>query len=199
VAVIGVAATIALHFVMQAAGPNPYFIAGVCLFWAVFVAVRAWQRPGVLRAWGFRADNLVRAAVLPGLLLLVIAGGCAAYAAVQGQLQLPLHALPLFLLYPAWGVFQQFLALGIVVNHLEKVRDLRRRPGLVALVAAALFGAVHAGDLRLVAGTFVLELLLVPLYLQSRNLWPLGLVHGWAGGLFYLWVLRRDLWLENFG
>ena len=47
--------------------------------------------------------------------------------------------------------------------------------------------------------TFVLELLIVPLYLWQRNLWPLGVLHGWLGGLFYLWVENRDLWVERFG
>ena len=91
------------------------------------------------------------------------------------------------------------LALGIVVNNLERIDGLGRRPALVALTAAVIFGAVHADDLRLAAGTFAIELVLVPLYLRDRNLWPLGVLHGWVGGLFYLWVLNRDLWAENFG
>src|SRR5262249_20009614 len=157
------------------------------------------QRPGVIRAWGFRGDNLARASFLPALLFAVIAASFAVYAFFQGQLRLPLHALPLFLLYPVWGIIQQFLALGIVVNNLERIAGLEQRPALVVLIAAVIFGAVHADDLRLASGTFALELLIVPLYLRDRNLWPLGVLHGWVGGLFYLWVLNRDLWAENFG
>jgi hypothetical protein len=198
-ALAGVGVTIALHFLLQAHGPSPYFIAGACLFWAAFVIVRARQRPGILRAWGFRADNLARASVLPALLFVVIAAGFAGYAHVQGYLRFPLHQLGLFLLYPVWGVIQQFLALGIVVNNLEPIDGLEQRPALVALIAAVIFGAVHADDLHLAAATFALELVLVPLYRRDRNLWPLGVLHGWAGGLFYLWVLNRDLWAENFG
>ena len=51
----------------------------------------------------------------------------------------------------------------------------------------------------LVVATFVLELVIVPLYLWQRNLWPLGVLHGWLGGLFYLWVENRDLWVERLG
>jgi hypothetical protein len=61
------------------------------------------------------------------------------------------------------------------------------------------FGLVHALNFRLVAATFLLELLIVPLYLKHRNLWPLAVLHGWLGGLFYLWVEDRDLWVERFG
>jgi hypothetical protein len=28
---------------------------------------------------------------------------------------------------------------------------------------------------------------------------PAQLHRNWVGGLFYLWVLNRDLWVENFG
>jgi uncharacterized protein len=173
IALVGVVVTIALHFVLQARGPNPYFMAGACSFWAGFVIVRARQQPGILRTWGFRADNLARASILPALLFVVIAAAVAVYALVQGHFRFPPHQLGLFLLYPIWGVIQQFLALGIVVNN--------------------------ADDLPLAAGTFALELLIVPLYRRDRNLWPLGVLHGWVGGLFYLWVLNRDLWVENFG
>jgi uncharacterized protein len=199
VALGGVLVTIALHFVLQAGGPNPVFMTGACLFWAAFVVLRARQDPGVFRDWGFRADNLLRASLVPAGLFVVIATAFAVHAHLQGHFRFPLHALPLFLLYPVWGLVQQFLALGIVVSNLERVAWLSRRPLLVVLLAAALFGAVHADDLRLAAGTFALELVLVPLYLRSRNLWPLGVLHGWVGGLFYLWVLNRDLWAENFG
>jgi hypothetical protein len=42
------------------------------------------------------------------------------------------------------------------------------------------FGLIHAFNLRLVVATFLLELAIVPLFLLYRNLWPLGLLHGWA-------------------
>jgi hypothetical protein len=199
IALAGVAVTIALHFVLQSGGPNPWFIGGACLFWAGFVAIRARQQPGAFRAWGFRADNLARASLLPALLFAVIAAGFAAYGLWRGHFRFPLHALPLFLLYPVWGVIQQFLALGIVVTNLERIDALRGRPALIVLIGALIFGAVHADDPRLAAGTFALELVVIPLYLRDRNLWPLGMLHGWVGGLFYLWVLNRDLWAENFG
>jgi hypothetical protein len=181
IALGGVVLTVALHFVLQAGGPNPYFIAGACLFWTAFVVVRARRHPGAFREWGFRGDNLARASLLPALLFTVSAAGFAVCAAARGHFRFPLHALPLFLLYPVWGTIQQFLALGIVVNNLERIDGLERQPALVALIAAVIFGAVHAHDLRLAAGTFALELVLVPLYLRERNVWPLGVcTAGWA-------------------
>jgi hypothetical protein len=200
-ALMAVAVTVAVHLtlVLATGRPSPWFIGGACLFWTGYVIVRARQRPTILREWGFRRDNLARAA-LPAALVFVGTAAClAGYGAWAGTLRFPAHALPLFLVYPVWGVIQQFLALAIVVGNLERLSGLACRPGLVLLVGAVLFGAVHLYDVRLAAGTLVLELAAIPLYRACRNLWPLGVLHGWSGGLFYLWVLDCDLWMETFG
>jgi hypothetical protein len=136
---------------------------------------------------------------VPAALLIVVASAFAVYAGPHGKLRFPPHAAWLFLLYPAWGLVQQFLVLAVVVGNLELVPALARRKGWVVVLGAALFAAVHGSDGWLVVATFLLELVLVPLYLRYRNLWPLGILHGWLGALFYLWVLGRDIWVENFG
>jgi hypothetical protein len=198
-ALVGAALTAGLHLVLQADGPNPSFIAGACLFWAGFVVARTRRDRTALRRWGFRLDNLRAASLVPAALFAVAAAGFAAYAATRGTLRFPPHAVWLLLVYPAWGVVQQFLVLGVVVGNLALVPGLRRRPALLTAVGATLFGLVHAYDARILAATFLLELALVPWYLRHRNLWPPGVLHGWLGALFYLWVLGRDLWAENFG
>ncbi len=177
-------------------GPHVVFIAGACLFWAAFVLVRARQDRHAFRAWGFCTGNLGPATAWAGLVLVVAAAGMALVGRLQGTLRMPAHLLPLLVVYPAWGLIQQFLALGIVVSNLERLPFLGSRKALLVLLAAALFGLVHVKDVRLAGGTFLLELVVVPLYLRWRNLWPLGVLHGWLGGLFYLWVLKEDLWAE---
>ena len=176
-----------------------YYIIGACLFWAAFVVVWARRDRAIVRRWGFRADNLREAALLSAGVFLVGAAGLAAFAWVRGTLRFPLHALPLFLVYSTWGLIQQLLMLGVLANNLERSEVFRRHRALLVLFVALVFGLIHAIDWRLVLATFLLELVLVPLYLRHRNLWPLGLLHGWLGGLFYLWVLNRDLWAERFG
>src|SRR5690349_15207201 len=83
----GAAGTAALHLFMQAEGPNPAFIVGACLFWAAYVAVRAWQDRDAFRRWGFRADNLGGATVIPALVLAVTLAVFASYAAVHHTLR----------------------------------------------------------------------------------------------------------------
>lgn len=198
VALIGAAVTVALHLVLQARRPNIFFIGGACLFWAGFVAVRARRDRGAFRRWGFRTDNLAAASVAPAALFVLIAAGCGVYAHFRGTLYVPPHLPAMLLLYPVWGVIQQFLSLGVVVGNLELIPALGRRRAVLTLLGAALFAVVHVNNLRVVPATFLLELAVLPLYFRYRNLWPLGVLHGWAGALFYLWVLDRDLWVENF-
>ena len=47
-------------------------------------------------------------------------------------------------------------------------------------------------------GTFVLALLYSAVYLRERNLYALGLFHGWLGALFYYTVVGRDPFMEVF-
>jgi hypothetical protein len=201
----GAAATAGLNFALLHYGSGNSlisslaFIVGACLFWTAFVVVRVRQNRAVLRVWGFRGDNLWRAARLPAVLCALGVLAFAAFGAVQGTLRLPAHAALQLLAYPIWGVIQQFLMLGVVVGNLERIRGLRHRKTLIVLLGAVLFGLVHVYDRRLVPVTFLLELLIIPLYLRDRNLWPLGVLHGWLGVFLYLWVLNRDLWLEYFG
>lgn len=199
VAAIGAAITALLSCTPVADAPGSVFIVGACLFWAAFVIVRATQDRAIFRHWGFRGDNLVAAMPSAVLVFVVGAAGLGAVAVYQGTFRFPVHTLPMFTIYAIWGLIQQFLMLGVLFNNLECFPALRQRRMLLALLIALIFALVHAGKRDLMIATFLLELALVPLYLRHRNLWPLGILHGWLGGLFYLWIENRDLWVERFG
>lgn len=112
---------------------------------------------------------------------------------LHDNLTLPPHLWILLILYPIWGIIQQFLVQGLVVRNLSLTK-LGSRPILIVVLGATLFGLVHAPNILFMLATFCLGLLFVPLYLHFRNLLPLGLFHGWLGSLFYLWVLGHDPW-----
>jgi uncharacterized protein len=200
-ALAAVVLTIAVHLGIKFVSDKPSvpFIAGASMYWALFVIVRAWQDENAFRQWGFRTQDLLPAAAASAVVFCVGALAMAMIAAYQRHLDFPLHTLVLFLVYPIWGVIQQFLALGIVVSNLERTDASRRRLPLIVLGSAALFGLMHIYDWRLAAATFLFELAVIPLYLKYGNLWPLGILQGWLGALFYLWILREDLWVESLG
>jgi hypothetical protein len=196
-ALVGAVATALLNLVVPAGVPTAAFIAVACVFWVTFVVARARRDRTALRDWGFRTDNLAGPALASTVVFALGALAFAAYAHRHGTLRFPAHTLLLLLIYPVYGVVQQFLALAVVVGNLERIPALGRWRVLTVLAGATLFGAAHAFDVRLVAATFVLGLVVIPLYLWRRNLWAYGVLHGWLGALFWLWVLGRDPWVEN--
>jgi hypothetical protein len=170
------------------------FIPLATLGWGGYVAYRARTDPGFLRRAGLTSENLGAAFRDASL---VAAGSVALMAGVgaaRGTLRLRWQVLPLVALYPAWGLVQQFLVQGLFARHLASARGPVGSPWVVTPVSAALFGAVHVPSWDLVAGTTALGAVFTPLYLQHRNLWPLGVYHGALGALYYDWVLGRDAW-----
>jgi membrane protease YdiL (CAAX protease family) len=187
----------ALHLVFEEVlhlkGP---FIAVALAGWATYLALAVRRDRTVLAEWGLRFADLGRDSRGPGL---VLAGGATALAvvgAVRGTLGFSWHMAPLLVLYPIWGLAQQFMLQAMVVRNL---RPRLSSPAAATLIAAALFGLVHWPDSFLMPATFTLALVLTPLYLRRRSLVPLGVVHGWLGVLAYYWLLGRDPWLELLG
>lgn len=170
------------------------FVVGASLFWTGFVLVRAATDREVLVEWGFTTRNLGRSlrSVMPFTLLAV--SGFAAYGALSGSMVLHWHVVWICLLYPLWGLVQQFLVVALVAGNVRRLTRIPER-GIVILTALV-FAGVHVPSLPLVAAAFCLATITTTVYLRRRNLWALGLCHGWyATGLYYL-VLGQDLWEE---
>jgi hypothetical protein len=175
------------------------FIAVAILGWAAYIVHRHVRVPGILRYWGFRTDNFKQVArmVLPftgmSLVLLFFVGQ------LQGTIHLTWHVLPLLLLYPLWGAIQQFLMIALVAGNLGELNGVRLNRFVIVLMTAVLFAVVHYPDRWLILGTFVLAMYYGYIYLRQRNVYVLGILHGWLGALFYYTVVNRDPFIEVFG
>ena len=90
--------------------------------------------------------------------------------------------------YPVWGVAQQFALQNLVARHLTTLVP-RRRWRIAA--AAALFSASHFPDSGLMILTLAAGVLLTYIYERHRNLWAVGLMHGWLGAMAYYLALGR--------
>ena len=196
--VSAVIATGILHLVfIEVFQAKAWFIALAITCWVIYIVVRVRRDSSALDSWGFRSINLRKTLIASSL---VAAFAILAMIAIaKGALFIHWHMLPLLLLYPIWGVIQQFLVQAMVVNNLSPISDRTGFRLTVIIVAAVLFGLVHIPDVKLMAATFGLGLAFTPIYLRWRNLWPLGVYHGWLGVFFYFWVLHRDPWLEVLG
>ncbi|HEX6810511.1 MAG TPA: CPBP family glutamic-type intramembrane protease [Planctomycetota bacterium] len=160
--------------------------------WLGYVLWRA-RTPGVLAGWGLQRAGLRACSRAASLAFVTGAIACAAIGVARHTFVLDWHLLPLLLVYPLWGLVQQLLVLGIVVGNLERF-GMGRFP--LALTAGLGFAVVHAPDWPLCGATLVLGVACCTLFLRHRCLWPLGVLHGWLGAVFYRWVLARDPWAE---
>lgn len=174
------------------------FITLVMVSWIVYIFLRS-RQPGSLRSWGLRSDNFnnVIRLLLPFAVVAVTASFLIGY--FRGTINLTWHIFPILILYPLWGTIQQFLVVSLVAGNLCDMQKRRLPIALVMLSTAALFGLAHYPYYWLMAGTFVLALFYVWVFLRVRNVFALGLFHGWLGGLFFYTVVDRDPFLEVFG
>ncbi len=175
------------------------FILAAMIGWLIYIAYRYKTNPDILSYWGFRTDNFkpVMKKVIPfGLFALAVMIGIGLYL---DTIHLTWHIIPILILYPLWGVIQHFLLIALTAGNLRDMAGDKMNKGLIIFVCALLFAAVHYPFPWLVAGTFFLSLFYGWIYLKEKNLYVLGLFHGWLGALFYYFVLERDPYVEIFG
>jgi hypothetical protein len=170
------------------------FIAAACLFWLGFVVQRTRADPSVLSAWGFTTRGLRKSTawLFPFAVLALIV--TVAWGMLSGHLLIRGHLALIVLLYPAWGLVQQFLVVALIAGNLEKHTRLPSR-GIVILTALV-FAAVHVPSVPLVMAAFVIAVITTTVYFRARNLWALGVFHGWVATCLYYFVLGQDPWRE---
>jgi hypothetical protein len=181
--VFAVVATGLLYYVFKYVGARSVFIISAVCFWLVYIYSRANNDSTALDKWGFRAKNLAPCFLTATLLSVPILVSMAGFSASRGELTFPAHAWILLALYPIWGIIQQFLVQALVVRNLAR-SGLTLSPAAIVLIGATVFAMAHLNNPRLLLATFGLGLVFPPLYLRYRNLWPLGLYHGWLGAFF---------------
>ena len=105
----------------------------------------------------------------------------------------------MLILYPIWGIVQQFLVIAIVAGNLKDLKGTKLSDPFIIAVTAILFGLLHYPFYWLILGTFILALFYGFIYLKARNVFVMGIFHGWLGGLFFYTVVGRDPFEEVFG
>lgn len=167
--------------------------------WGGYVLYRSKKEPGILAYWGFRTDNFkkVMFMVLPFGGVAVVSFFVIGYS--RDTININWHLIPILLLYPIWGVIQQFLVIGLMAGNLHDLENQKLSKPVIIVLTALLFGLVHYPYYWLMLGTFVLAIFYGFIYLRERNVYVMGLFHGWLGGLFFYTVVNRDPFAEVFG
>ena len=196
---IAVAITVALKFIlMDWLGMRAFYIGGICIFWLGYVVFRYSSDHSILRCWGFKKENFGKSlrVLFPFLVISII------ITIIYGKLNhiriLNYHVIPVLLLYPVWGIIQQFMLVCILVQNLQKTAFFSNRKYRVILLASCLFSLIHYPYPALMIFTFVMEMIFLIAYVKWRNLWAIGIAHGWIATFLLYYALNRDLWTELF-
>jgi uncharacterized protein len=168
--------------------PIALFIPACIAGWGLFLAGRVRRDPALIERWGLRPTASLRPLVsrLAPLLLLLVGGG-ALVALARGRPLVPEYLWLSLLLYPLWGLIQQWLVQALLVDNVRALTGAGL-PALLLLGGIG-FGAIHLEHPLLVVATALMGAVYVALFQRWRNLWPLAACHGWLGSLFYPWIL----------
>jgi len=173
-----------------------FYIGVACIFWSIYIYQRYRKNKQILQHWGFRKNhfNPTFLFLIPFALIMVAA--IVWYGISYNAIFLNWHIIPVFIFYPAWGIIQQFLVLALVAGNLHSLPTLKLRKIQIILLISTVFALVHYPSLPLMVFTFFMEMVFAVAFFKWRNLWPLGLYHGWVASLLLFFVLGRDLWNE---
>ncbi len=169
----------------------PYTV-GAIAFWVAYVVLRHKANPTVLKRWGFRKEGARESAAFSGLALLVGGGFCVVYAVLGGDPIVNWNLALILLLYPAWGLIQQFLLVALLADNVMALRGERSQEFVVVMFSALLFSAIHFPETDLMIATFFLGAATTLIFFRTRNIWMIGVLHGWFASLFYFLVMGYD-------
>lgn len=146
-----------------------------------------------LRELGMRLDNLWNSAREVGLATLIGAIAVVGVGLLTGaDPDLPRGVARSFLLYPVWGLTQQYAMQSFTYR---RVREGTGRPELAAAITAFCFASAHWPNLALALVTLVGGYVWCRLFERHPNLFTLALSHGWLAVLLrYSWPAE---WLHN--
>jgi len=164
------------------------FLVVCVLGWGIY-AGRRLRDPQTRRDWGIRSDTLAPSAIACGIFYGVVAGAILAWRAWKGWIEIPPSTAIVFLVYPVWGLCQQFFVQSLVAGNLDRIGVPRLA---IVPVAAILFGLAHWPDWELMGLCAGAGLAWTSIFLRFPNLIPIALTHAWLGTLTYLMVLERN-------
>jgi len=171
--------------------PITVFIVVAISLWSIVPAIRIAGNRTLLNRWGLKPTSNIRTlttVLAPILLGLLGIGVLLAYT--LGRPLWPEAIVYTLLLYPIWGLIQQFLVQAMLIDNIRALSGLQL-PWLMAL-GGVCFGIVHIKHPYLVLATAPMGAVYVYLFQRWRNLWPLALCHGWLGAFFYPWILQLN-------
>jgi hypothetical protein len=169
--------------------PQHLYNLAAALAWGAYLAVRWARDPSFGSAVGFRACGFAAAFRASAVFAGAGTAGLLALGAMLGRPLPPASFWVLAAVYPLWGIAQQFALQALIT------RNLRPLLGPVALrvaVVAAMFALAHFPNYPLMFLSGLGGLGFTWIYERHRNLWAVGIAHGWLGAVAYYCALGQN-------
>ena len=170
--------------------------APVIAFWIVYLFIRLWKEEGIHKEWGFTGKNFIPAMICVGIVGAISICVFIIYGLVVHNTKFTINILYIVLVYPVWGLVQQFIFISLFAGNLNDHEKITIDKFLIVLITSVLFSALHTSDDKLMIVTFFMAMFCTCIFLKYKNLYPLGIFHGVVGAIFYYFFLNKDAWCE---
>lgn len=171
---------------------NAWFIVPLLFSLLAYVFLESKYGDRGFKYFGVRTDNLLEATKWNLIILGPFLLGLSVYALIHG-IHHPKHFIYACLLYPIWGLIQQFIFQGIFLNACKKVGL-----GYFSIVLAAFaYTIIHYPSVFMLKFTAMGGVMFSTLFYFRPNIIPIGIFHGVFGAFLY-YVLRDKDPFERF-
>jgi hypothetical protein len=169
--------------------PQHYFNLAAVIGWGSYLAWQMWATPGIVGELGLGRRGFLR--TLKQAFPFVVLGEVVmiGFGVWWYGLRIPAAFWLVFLVYPLWGIAQQFALQAMVTRN---IGVLVESLPLKIIAVAAIFSMSHFPNYSLMALTLVAGVAFTWLYIRCRNIWAIGILHGIMGATAYYFVLGLD-------
>jgi len=171
------------------ARPQHIFNVLAFIIWGLYLLWRFVTVKGMAAAWGFRREGFIPAIKAGGIFAILAMIPLLVYGVINSRFPLPATFWLVMILYPVWGLGQQFALQALITRNL---RDAVPRLWPRLMAASVLFSASHFPNYWLMGLTLVAGIAFSWNYERYRNIWAVGIVHGILGAAAYYIVLGHD-------
>jgi len=175
-----------------------FYITVVIISWMGYIFYKVKTDKKILMGWGLKKEHFKQSILFLAPFIFVTLIASLIYNALNESVSFSWQFILILLLYPFWGIIQQFIMLGIVSRNLATISKVKYSRYLTIFLVSILFSSVHYTNLFLMVFAFFLELIFSIVYLRWQNLWAIGIAHGWVATFVLYFVLNRNLWSELF-
>jgi len=153
---------------------STFYITGIVLFWLAYIIYRAKSNRETLNHWGIKKEYFKQSMLSLAPLIFITVIVSVLYSNFNNSLSFSWYFILILILYPFWGLIQQFMMLGLIAQNLVSLTEGKISRYLTIFLVSILFSLVHFPDLFLMIFTFFLEIV----FMSSNKIvaFPLSLL-----------------------